>query len=74
MDDLFDPSSRSDRAQTWPPVMNIILAAAGVVAIAALVLVYGFGKNPPIPEFWLHIIQSTVVVVFIADRVGRVLL
>ncbi len=74
MDDLFEPSSRSDRARTWLPVMNVILAMSGIAAIAALVLEYGFGANPPIAENWLHIIQSAVVAVFVADRVIRVFL
>ena len=74
MDDLFDPSFRNDPARSWLPVMNIILAVAGLAAIAALVLEYGFGANPPVARNWLHAIQSVVVAVFVVDRVGRVFL
>jgi trk system potassium uptake protein TrkH len=54
--------------------MNVILASAGIAAVAALVLEYGFGKNPPVATFWLHVIQGMVVAVFIADRIIRLLL
>jgi len=74
MDELLVPSSpdrRSGRSRL--ALMNVILAFAGVVAVIALVLEYGFGKNPPIETCWLHVIQSMVVAVFIADRFIRLL-
>ncbi|MDP6636317.1 MAG: potassium transporter TrkG [Phycisphaerae bacterium] len=75
MDELLVPSSPNDRnGRPWLAVMNVILASAGIIAIAALVLEYGFGRNPPIEVFWLHVIQSAVVAVFVADRVIRVVL
>ena len=74
MDELLVPSSPDGRSgRSRLALMNVILASAGVVAVAALVLEYGFGPNPPIEPFWLHIIQSLVVAVFIADRFIRLL-
>ena len=74
MDELLVPSSPDERGGRFRrPMMNVILASAGVVAVAALVLEYGFGRNPPIETFWLHVIQSVAVAVFIADRFIRLL-
>ncbi|MBL7219799.1 MAG: hypothetical protein ISS69_06785 [Phycisphaerae bacterium] len=75
MDELHVPSSPDGRSgRSWLAIMNVILASAGVAAVAALVLEYGFGKTPPIGKFWLHLIQSMVVAVFIADRFIRLFL
>ena len=74
MDNLLVPSSPDGRiGRSWLAIMNVVLASAGIAAVAALVLEYGFGRTPPIEKFWLHLIQSIVVTVFIADRFIRLL-
>ncbi|MCP4376329.1 MAG: hypothetical protein GY794_09165, partial [bacterium] len=75
MDELLVPSSSDERSgRRWLPLMNVILASAGVLAAAALILEYGFGSKRPLGTFWLHIIQSSVVVIFVSDRFIRLLL
>ena len=54
-------------------VMNIVLAVSGAVAVAALVLEYGFRHHPVQPGI-LHIVEMLVVAVFVLDRVGRLVL
>jgi len=53
-----------------PIALNVVLALAGAVAVAALVLEYGF-HAPPVDPAVLHAVQTVVVAVFILDRVLR---
>ena len=53
--------------------MDIVLAAAAVVAVAALILEYGF-RAPPISPAVLHVVEAAVVAVFVLDRIGRMVL
>ncbi|MHC4983400.1 MAG: TrkH family potassium uptake protein [Planctomycetota bacterium] len=48
--------------------LDVVLALSGLVAIAALILEYGFEK-PPIEVRDLHIVESIVVAIFVLDRV-----
>lgn len=56
------------------PLLNVLLAITGAVAVASLVLEYGFGKETPLPPNLLHITQVCVVCVFVFDRILRLLL
>lgn len=53
--------------------MNILLALTGLAAVAALVLEYGFHTAPD-QQRRLHLVQAVVLVIFILDRVLRLLL
>ncbi|MGB2824632.1 MAG: potassium transporter TrkG, partial [Phycisphaerae bacterium] len=53
-----------------PIVLNVLLALTGAVAVAALVLEYGFDE-PPVDPSVLHSVQTVVVAMFILDRVLR---
>ena len=56
-------------------VMDVLLAAAGVAATAALVLDYGFRDGArPVPLAWLHAAEAAIVVLFVLDRGVRLLL
>jgi len=64
------PTPRRQRITFW---LNVVLAAAGVMAVATLVFEYGFDE-PPVSRGALHIIQAVVIGVFVLDRVSRLLL
>jgi len=53
-----------------PVLLNVLLGLTGLVAVAALVLEYGF-HSPPIDVAALHDVQTVVVALFILDRVVR---
>jgi len=53
--------------------MNLVLALTGVAAVAALVLEYGFRVTPD-QQRQLHVVQASVLVIFILDRVLRLML
>lgn len=61
-----------------PPVitfMDGLLAVMGVVAVAALVLEYGFRKTPfSLTPAHLHLVEAVIVGVFVLDRILRVTL
>ncbi|MFP4353987.1 MAG: TrkH family potassium uptake protein [Phycisphaerae bacterium] len=54
--------------------MDIVLAVTASLAVASLILEYGFGDAGPIPQPILHGINISVVAVFLLDRAGRLLL
>lgn len=54
--------------------LNVVLAAAGVAAIAALVLEHGGFALSRGQEHLLHISQTVIVVLFVLDRVARLAL
>jgi len=75
MDHLVVESSPDEPPRPKTPLtMNVVLAATGLVAVATLILEYGFADRPPIPRPWLHVIQSIVVAVFVIDRFARLFL
>jgi len=51
-------------------VMNAVLAVTAVVAVAALILEYGF-RDPPVHRSVLWIVQGAVVAVFVIERILR---
>ncbi len=53
--------------------MNALLALSGAVAIAALVLEYGF-PHPVVEVRILRLVEGMVMAVFVVDRFGRLLL
>lgn len=53
--------------------MNIVLSVAGLVAVAALAMEYGF-RRPPLPESVLSLAQGAVVMIFVLDRLLRLAL
>jgi trk system potassium uptake protein TrkH len=53
-----------------PVALNVLLALTGAVAVAALVLEFGF-HAPPVDRNVLHAVQTVVVAVFILDRIVR---
>ncbi|HUT56519.1 MAG TPA: potassium transporter TrkG [Phycisphaerae bacterium] len=55
--------------------LDIVLAAAGAAAVAALVLEYGFREGArPVERAWLHAADGVIVGVFVLDRIARLLL
>jgi len=52
-------------------LLNIQLALTGVVAVATLVLVYGFRPPLPLSRETLFAIQTAVVAIFMLDRLVR---
>jgi len=52
-------------------LLNFQLAITGLVAIAALVLEYGFRSPPPLSPKVLHDAETAVVAIFILDRLVR---
>lgn len=73
MDELGLPSHELARRRATA-VLNIVLAFTGALAVAALVLEYGFRGAPPVSRFWLHVVEVAVVAIFVADRFARLLL
>lgn len=65
-------TSRRQDQQRLLPVLNTVLALTALVAVAALVVDYGFVLSP-MQERAVRIIQTSVLVVFILDRVLRLL-
>ena len=59
----------SARRLAW--LLNFQLGLTGVVAVAALVLEYGFRPPLPVPQTVLHAVQTAVVAIFILDRLVR---
>ncbi len=55
------------------PLLNVVLALTGLAAVATLVLDYGFTLAPS-QQRVVHIVQTVILVVFILDRVLRLLL
>ncbi len=51
-------------------LLNIQLAVTGIVAVATLVLVYGF-RAPPLSRETLFAVQTAVVAIFMLDRLVR---
>jgi len=51
-------------------VMNAVLAVTALVAVAALILEYGF-HPPPLPRSVLWTVEGAVVAVFVIERVVR---
>ncbi len=52
-------------------LLNIQLAMTGLVAVAALVMEYGFRPPLPVSPKVLHAVQTAVVAIFILDRLVR---
>ena len=52
-------------------LLNLQLALTGVVAVAALVMEYGFRPPLPVSPMVLHAVQTAVVAIFILDRLVR---
>jgi len=52
-------------------VLNIQLALTGLVAVATLILEYGFREPLPVSGAVLHAVQTAVVALFILDRLVR---
>jgi len=65
--------STAPRKRTVEHVMNVILAGAGIAAVAALVLEYGF-RSEVVPRAALRVGQGAIVAVFVADRLIRLVL
>jgi len=59
----------SARRLAW--LLNFQLGLTGAVAVAALVLEYGFRPPLPVPQTVLHAVQTAVVAIFILDRLVR---
>ena len=55
-------------------LLNFQLALAGVIALAALVIEYGFRPPLPVGRNVLHAVQMAVVAIFILDRLVRLVL
>ncbi len=51
--------------------LNVLLAATGAVAVAALVLEYGFREPLPVRRGVLHAVETIVVALFVLDRIVR---
>ena len=52
-------------------ILNVLLALTGAVAVAALILEYGFRAPRPVSPNVLHAVQTVVVGLFILDRLVR---
>jgi trk system potassium uptake protein TrkH len=52
-------------------LLNVQLGLTGVVAVAALVMEYGFRPPLPVEPKVLHAVQTAVVAIFILDRLVR---
>jgi len=52
-------------------LLNLQLALTGLVAVAALVMEYGFRPPLPVSPKVLHAVQTAVVAIFILDRLVR---
>ena len=55
-------------------VLDIILAVTGAIAVAALVLEYGFRGSPPVRLGYLRVAAGVVIAIFVLDRFVRLLL
>lgn len=52
-------------------LLNVMLAATGLVAVGAMVLEYGFRDPLPVRLEVLHAVQAVVVILFVLDRIVR---
>jgi len=64
-------SQGTTRAGGLAVALNAILATAGLAAVAALVLEYGFREPLPITRGFLHAAEAVIVAVFVTDRFVR---
>jgi len=71
---LLQPASEhKSRYRAAIVTLNVLLAVATAAAVALLVLWYGgFGLSPG-QRHWLRAVQSAVIVIFVADRLLRLL-
>lgn len=53
--------------------LDVLLAVAALAAAAALVLEYGF-RRPPIPARYLHLVEAAIMLVFVLDRLARLII
>ena len=73
MEFLQPASEHKSRYRAAIVTLNVLLAVATAAAVALLVLWYGgFGLSAG-QRYWLAAVQSTVIVVFVADRLLRLL-
>jgi trk system potassium uptake protein TrkH len=54
--------------------LDVLLAVTALVAVASLILEYGFGAHQPVPSVILHGVNIAVVVIFLSDRLLRLVL
>ncbi len=73
MDGRSNIPARRDGRRVAIGVLNVVLAAAGLAAVAALVLEYGF-RRPPVSLSLLRTAETVIVGVFVFDRLARLLL
>ena len=74
---MTEPQRRVDaygRSRKVILVLDLILALTAVIAVASLVLEYGFPQHRPLSVRVLHVIDLAVVWVFLIDRLIRLLM
>jgi len=73
MNDRRKSSSRPRRGAVII-ALDIVLAATGMAAVAALVLEYGFREPLPVPRHLLYAAEAVIVAIFVLDRFARLAL
>lgn len=68
---LFSRPWHAVSAQRLLRLLKVQLALTGLIAVATLVLEYGFRHPLPVPGTVLHAVQTAVVALFILDRLVR---
>lgn len=68
------PTSQGERRRRWIIFsLNAVLAVTGAVAVATLLVEYGF-RTPPLPIELLHGVQAAVMTIFVLDWLVRLLI